>query len=263
MSYTVRAIRAELTKQRTVPAPTLLLALTLVALAGIGLAVVGTVDLEHCPPGGCPEDLARHSLTGTVVAQALAALLGVHAMGDEYAHSLVETTLVAMPRRGAVVLSKVTVTSLLVSAVAVTGVAGVYTIGRTIAPHSGFTTANGYSPLDLSDPTTQRAFGGTVLYLLLVAIIGLGVALLVRETAWATVVVLSMLYMIPVLTQFISDPSWERLLQRLSPSAGLAIQNTVVSANLPLTPWAGLVVTAAYAAVLSTAGTMNFIHRDP
>lgn len=108
-----------------------------------------------------------------------------------------------------------------------------------------------------------RAFGGTVLYLLLVAIIGLGVALLVRETAWATVVVLSMLYVIPVRTQFISDPSWERLLQRLSPSAGLAIQHTVASADLPLTPWAGLAVTSAYAAVLAAAGALSFIHRDP
>jgi len=61
--------------------------------------------------------------------------------------------------------------------------------------------------------------------------------------------VLGLLYLFPVLTAVITDPHWQRHLERIGPmSAGLAIQATTGLRSLSLSPWAGLSVLAAWAA---------------
>ena len=66
---------------------------------------------------------------------------------------------------------------------------------------------------------------------------------------------LGLLYLFPVLTAVITDPHWQRHLERIGPmSAGLAIQATTGLRSLPLSPWAGLGVLAAWAATALLAG---------
>jgi ABC-2 type transport system permease protein len=61
--------------------------------------------------------------------------------------------------------------------------------------------------------------------------------------------VLALLYLFPIVTGVVGDPRWQRHLEQIGPmSAGLAIQATVNVASLPLSPWAGLGVLAAWAA---------------
>jgi ABC-2 type transport system permease protein len=59
------------------------------------------------------------------------------------------------------------------------------------------------------------------------------------------------------------DPAWEHRLQRYGPmTAGLAIQATKNLNKLPIGPWPGLGVLAAWAATALLAGALLLRLRD-
>ena len=66
--------------------------------------------------------------------------------------------------------------------------------GRLILPGHGFTATRGYPPLSLADGPVLRAACGSVLYLALIALLSLGVATAVRDSAVAIGLVLGLLY---------------------------------------------------------------------
>ncbi|MFJ8173656.1 hypothetical protein ACIQ64_35260 [Streptomyces sp. NPDC094473] len=104
---------------------------------------------------------------------------------------------------------------------------------------------------------------GSVLYLVLIALIGLGVVTAVREAATAIGIVLGLLYLFPVVTQVVNDPEWQRHLQQISPmTAGLAVQATVHLHELPIGPWAGLGVLAVWTAAALLVGSLLLHRRD-
>ena len=85
----------------------------------------------------------------------------------------------------------------------------------------------------------------------------------VRDSATAIGVVLGLLYLFPILTQVVSDPHWRRHLKQLGPmTAGLAIQATTNLRGLPIGPWAGLGVLAAWAAAALLTGGLLLRLRD-
>ena len=70
-----------------------------------------------------------------------------------------------------------------------------------------------------------------------------------RNSAAAIGVVLGLLYLIPIIATTVTDATWHRHLEQLAPmTAGLTIQYTTGLRGLPLSPWAGLGVLAAWAA---------------
>lgn len=255
-------LRAEWTKQRTLAATGWLLLGAALALAALGPAVVSSVDPAHCPSDGCPRDLVRTALTGVWLAQAPAALLGVLAATTEYASGTVGQTLAATPRRTRVVLAKALVVAGVVAAASTGGVVAALLVTRWIADRSALTPLAGLPAVDLVAAATSRALGGTVLYLVAVALIGLGLGLLLRETAWATTVVLGLLYVAPVLGQLIGDVAWDERLQQVSPTAGLFVQATLGLDALPIAPWPSLAVTWAHALTATLLGAISFRVRD-
>lgn len=259
-----RILRAEWTKLRTVPSTAWLLAAVVALTLALGVAAVASVDTEYCPtPTTCAEDTARLSLTGVWLGQAAVAVLAVLAVTNEYASGLIRSTLAASPSRVRVLTGKVAVVTATVLAAAVVGVAGSVLAARAILPSNGFTPANGYALLSLSDGPTLRAAAGSVLYLGLVAVIAVGIATIARGTAVALTAALTVLYAVPLLVRFVSDPGWQERLQRWSPSsAGLAIQATTGLDRLPIQPWAGLGVLAGYAAVALACAAALFRARD-
>jgi ABC-2 type transport system permease protein len=82
-------------------------------------------------------------------------------------------------------VTKAAVVTATVLAAGAVGVVGSLTAGRALLPGNGFTDANGYPPLSLTDGPTLRAALGTVLYLGLVALLSLGVGMILRDTAGA------------------------------------------------------------------------------
>jgi hypothetical protein len=114
-----------------------------------------------------------------------------------------------------------------------------------------------------ADGPTLPAAAGSVLYLALIALLSLGAATAVRDSAAAIGVVLGLLYLFPIIAQLVTDPHWQRHLKQLGPmTAGLAIQATTNLRGLPISPWAGLGVLAAWAAAALLAGGLLLRLRD-
>jgi ABC-2 type transport system permease protein len=108
-----------------------------------------------------------------------------------------------------------------------------------------------------------RATVGSVLYLILIALLSLGTAPAIRDSATAIGVVLGLLYLFPIVGAALGGSHLARLLQQVGPmTAGLAIQATTDLGNLPIGPWAGLGVLAAWAAAALLAGGLLLYLRD-
>jgi ABC-2 type transport system permease protein len=254
------ALRAEWTKLRTAPGTSWLL------LAIISLTVVlGVVadTASRCPSGRCHLDPARTSLTGIYLSQAIVVILAASAISSEYSSGMIRVTFAAMPRRATVLAAKAVTMASLVLAAGIPAVLGSWLAGRLILPGHGFTAAHGYPPLSLSEGPVLRAAAGSVLYLALIALLSLGVAAAVRDTAVAIGAVLGLLYVFPVVTIVLGSSHLARHLQQIAPmTAGLAIEATTGLRALPISPWAGLGVLAAWAAAALLAGVLLIRFRD-
>ena len=87
--------------------------------------------------------------------------------------------------------------------------------------------------------------GGTqALYLTLIAIFGLGIATVIRDSAGAVVTVLAALFVPPLLARLVGDPDWHHRLTAYSPTT------------------ASLAVLAGYAGVAALTGLLCLQFRD-
>jgi ABC-2 type transport system permease protein len=253
-------LHAEWTKLRTAPGTAgLLAAAVALTIAVSAAAAVAT----RCPAAGCGQDPAKVSLTGVYLGQVAVAIVAVQAIGGEYSSGMIRTTLAAMPRRTTVLAAKAVLVTGLTLAAGILAIAGSLLAGRLILPGHGFTAAHGFAPLSLADGPVLRAAAGSVLYLALIALLSLGAATAVRDSAVAIGLVLGVLYLFPIVAAVVSNSHVQRHLQQMAPmTAGLDIQATTGLRSLPLSPWAGLGVLAAWAAAALLAGGLVLRLRD-
>lgn len=254
------ATRAEWTKLRTVPETGRLLLATVTLTVALSGATAGLVTYHY----GAGQDPTEISLTGIRLGQSFVAVLAVLTISGEYSTGMIGTTLTAIPRRRTVLAAKAIVLSGVVLVAGSVAVAGSLLVGRLTLPANGFTAVQSHAALSLADGATLRAAAGSVLYLTLLALLSLGVATAVRNSATAIGVVLGLLYLFPIVAAVIDDAGWRRHLRQIGPMpAGLAIQSTTEPHHMPLSPWMGLAVIVTWAtASLLTAGLL--LHRrDP
>jgi ABC-2 type transport system permease protein len=255
-------LHAEWTKLRTVAGTYWLLAAAIALTVTVGAAVAAAT---RCPAGpACPVDTARLSLTGVQLGQAVIAVLATAVICGEYSTGMIRATLGATPRRHAMLAAKATVLTVVVLPAGTIAVAGSVLAGRLILPGHGFTAARGYPPLSPADGPLLRAAAGSVLYLALIALLSLGTATIIRDSAAAIGVVLGLLYLPPVIAAVLADnPHWQQVIDRWAPAnAGLTIQHTTNLHSLPIAPWAGLGVLAAWAAAALLTGGLVLRSRD-
>jgi ABC-2 type transport system permease protein len=254
-----RAIHAEWTKLRTMPGTGwLLLAAVVVTIAGSWLASA----VVKCP-ASCGTDTTKLSLTGILIGQAAVAILAVGVIAPEYSSGMIKTTLAAVPRRGAVLAAKATVVIAVAVAAGLVAVLGSLLTGRLLQPGNGFSAAHGFAALSLTHGPTLRAAFGSVLYLALIGLLSLGAASALRDSAVAMSLVLGLLYLVPLIGDALLSHRWQDRIERWGPAnAGLAIQATRNLAKLPIGPWPGLGVLAAWAAGALLLGYLLLRLRD-
>jgi ABC-2 type transport system permease protein len=151
------------------------------------------------------------------------AIVAVTVISGEYSTGMIRLTLTATPSRWRVLTAKgAVVGAATLVAGAVAVLASVLAGGQLLARHD-LTAAHGYEALSLGS--------GTVLF--------------------------------PILSSVITNPGLHRHLEQLSPmTAGLYIQATTNLRSLPLAPWQGLGVLAAWAAGAMLAGALLLRFRD-
>jgi ABC-2 type transport system permease protein len=283
------AIASEFTKLRSVRSTYWTLAALLVVSIGIGAAISAgsAADLHSNPGDKAGFDATQTSLFAFFeLGQLIIAVLGAMTITSEYSTGMIRTSLTAMPRRGAVYAAKVIVftsvtlvVSLITSFIAFflgqalladTGV-GASVFGTTKVPRGALVTPSSttfQSTQLISASTVIEAIIGTALFVTAVAVIAFGLGAIIRHTAGAITTAIGLMFVVPIIVQFLPR-TWRWDITRFMPdSAGRVISVTVGGADsgdggLHLwSAWPQFLVTVAYAVVLLGVGAYLFRKRD-
>lgn len=244
-------LRAEWTKLRTLASTVWLLVGAVALSIAISTAVLAATHVSS----GVRPDPTKLALTGVDLGQAMIVVLAVLAISEEYATGMIHITLVAAPRRLGLLAAKAANVGCLTLLAGLLAVAGCLVAGRLTPAHGHGLVSFDYSP-------TLRAAAGSVLYLALIALLSLGIATAIRDTAVSIGVTLGLLYLPPILAAALSEPLRGHVEQVAPMSAGLAIQATTNLGALPIAPWPGIGVLAAWAAAALVGGGLLFRLRD-
>jgi ABC-2 type transport system permease protein len=253
------ALRAEWTKLRTQTTTLWLLIATGVATVAISAAAGASTHQTGFVHGG---DAVRLSLVGVYLGQIVIASLAVTTLSEEYATGVIKVTLAAMPRRLTLLTAKAATVCTLTVIVSAGTVGSCLLIGRVMLPADGVDPAHGYALVSLSSSATLRAASGTIIYLTLIALLSLGLAAVIRDTAVSIGVVVAPLYLPPLLAQIVGGTLARDIKQFAPMTAGLAIQHTTNLRALPIQPVAGLAVTAGWATAAILFGGLVLQRRD-
>lgn len=238
--------RSEAAKLATAPAQAGTLAAAGVAtvLVAVFVGLSGSLQPDDTRLGG--------ALTGAMLGQLLAGVLGALVMTSEHASGLAATTFVATPRRARVVGAKALVVA---GATAVVGTVASVVSVVVASPLIG----SGHPP---GDPFP--AVLGVGLGFGLVAVLGLALGALLRHTAGAVAAVAGLVLLPQLLGELAGDlQPWvmglspATALQKMTQSSDAA---TAVAGSLG--PWPSLGALAAVAVALLLAATAAVLRRD-
>jgi ABC-type transport system involved in multi-copper enzyme maturation permease subunit len=234
--------------------------------------VTGSGDIAPGTPGpgsGYPTVTIEQSLAGAFLG--LIAIVVVAAMffTAEYRRGLIRTTLAATPRRGAVLAAK----ALVIGAVAfVTGlIASVISVAVGVPKEQ----SQGQVVLTVPALTEARVIVGTAAVLALAAVFAVALGAVLRRSAAAITIAVVTVVLPFLLAGLNIVPSgvgaW---LLRLTPTAGLAIQQSIprypqvtsvlspVRGYYPLSPYAGFAVLCLWAAAALGLAFLLLRRRD-
>jgi ABC-2 type transport system permease protein len=254
-------VRAEWIKLRTLPSTVWLLVGAATLTIAVS-AVVAAATHISTGPDARGQDPTKLALAGVDLGQAVIVVLAVLTVCEEYGTGMIRVTLAAIPRRPAVLAAKAINLAGLTLVAGLVAVAGCLIAGRLLLPDAGVGPAHGYPLVSLTHPATLRAATGSVLYLVLIGLLALGIATALRDTAVSIGAVLALLYLPPLLAQVVGDPLRRHIEQITPMTAGLAVQATTNLSGLPIAPWAGLGVLAAWAAAALLAAGLLLRFRD-
>ncbi|WP_113704331.1 ABC transporter permease subunit [Nonomuraea lactucae] len=187
-------------------------------------------------------DSTKTMLTGAMFGMMAIVALAVLYVTSEYQQGLIWTTFTASPRRGRVLAARAVVLG------GVTFVLGLVAAFGTFLLASPMVRKGNAAPATLSDPQVLRAVVGTAALLAVVAVFSLAIASILRRSAAAITVVL-LLLLAPLVAGSALPLAVAKWLERLTPSAGFAIQQTLERYDTAIAPLPGLAVLCAYTAV--------------
>jgi ABC-2 type transport system permease protein len=259
-NHYVNVLKSEWTKLRSVRSTywTLITAAALTIGLSAIICAIYVAQYSHLKPSDLATfDPTSTSLTGGVLAQFAIAVLGVIVITGEYSTGMVRTTVSAVPQRLHVLGAKVTVFAGLTFSVTLASCFTAFFVGQMILSSKGIGASVG-------DPRVVRTIVGTALYLTVLGLLSLGIGGLLRKTAGAICAIVGILFVLPVLTNFL--PSSLSGIQKFLPSeAGTAIINSTTRRGAgadTLGPWIGMGVFVLYAVAALVAAGYLLQHRD-
>jgi ABC-type transport system involved in multi-copper enzyme maturation permease subunit len=181
----------------------------------------------------------------------LFAVLGVLVMTSEYSSGTIRATLAAIPRRALVLAAKASVFGVVALA------AGELVSFAGFLAGAAFVRAGVPHPV-LSQPVVLRAVALSGAYLFLIGLIGLALGVIVRHGA-AAIAILSGLVFVAPLAGLAATPAGKFMPELIYANSMGA---TKPVPGFTLSPWAGLGIICAYAAVLLAVGGWLLTRRD-
>jgi ABC-type transport system involved in multi-copper enzyme maturation permease subunit len=254
-----RVVRSEWIKFRSLRSSLIMLAATVVVLAGLGIgfsAFLADATIEPgtpAPPGGPSSlDPLGASLGGVNLAQLLIGTLGVLLVAGEYGTGMIRSSLAAVPRRWPVLAGKIAV---------LTGVSLAVLVPTALLTFLGGQAVLGDKGIALGDEGVLRAVLGAAGYLAGTGVLGMALGALLRNTAGALTSLVALLLVIPGVVSLLPE-SWSDAVSPYLPSnAGQAVMSVSGNPDL-LSPGAGLAVLAGWLVVLVGAAVVQLRRRD-
>jgi hypothetical protein len=229
--------------------------LAVFAAGMVGIAIlVGLKAPAHPDPSYDPTE---DGFAGLAIGQLALGILGVLALSTEFTSGSIRATFAAVPRRGRVLAAKAAViTAVTLGAgevLAFMSFAAGQAAERAAVPHAGLHAA-------LGEPGVLRAvlMGGA--YPALIALIGLGLAALIRHTAGAISAIVGVVFVLPlILLPLGQQNAAMKFLPEMIAENSLTAVKPVANS---LSAGAGLAMLCLYAAVALAAGGWALARRD-
>ncbi len=249
-------VTSEFTKLRTLRSNGVGLLLTIVGTIGVA-ALVCAETAAHWkfmnPIDRANTDPTNLTLNGWYLTQLVVGVIAVLTVTSEFGSGMIRSTFAAAPRRSSVIAAKLLVVTTIVLLVSIACSVVSFLLGERLLHSTGIATT-------LGAPGVARAVFGSGLYVTAIALLGLGLGALIRNTAGAISALFGVLFVPPILAEAFPS-SWHNAIQNYSPlNAGSQILN--VHPGKGLGPWSGLGVLAVYVAVVLVAGFATTQTRD-
>lgn len=253
-------VRSEWTKIRSLRSSVAAFVLLVVATVGftalfVGLTVTQWDQLDAVQKLTYQLDPTRLILgAGFQISQLAVCVLGVLVISNEYSSGTIRASLLAVPRRTPMLMTKAAVFAVLVFVVGEVAAFSAFAIGAPIL-HSKV-------PVGIGDPGVLHALFGAGLYGAVLGVFSIAIGAIVRHTAGGITGIIAFVLVLAPLTQLIPGSIGDHIYAYLPTSAGQLMVNARQGPKDLLTPWQGFGVMCLWTAVLMLVANYLLRRRD-
>jgi ABC-2 type transport system permease protein len=252
------ACKSEWIKVRTLRSTWWTLFATLFIVVGLGTLFSAVHAHRFGQPGSDDFEVIRDptqvSLRGIYLGQLAVGVLGVLVVSGEYATGMIRASLTAIPHRWPVLAAKAAIIAIVTLVVTEAASFAAFTFGQAAL-------ASTHYQASFSTPNALRACMGAGIYLTIIALLGVGLGFILRNTAGGIATLVGIVLILPLLAQALPSPYSTDVMKYLPLNVGSQIIS-VHQDSSSLSPWTGIVVAAAYAVAALVAGLYVLRRRD-
>jgi ABC-2 type transport system permease protein len=200
---------------------------------------------------------AGFAFNAMFLSQLAIGVLGVLVITAEYSSGMIRTSFTAVPQRGSLLAVKATVFALVTFVVAALTTFATFFASQAILNRGTLNLG-----VSITSPHALRIVIGAALYLTVCSLLGVALGALLRSTAAAVTALAGLLFILPILMNFL-PVSWHRdaIAQWLPSNAGIQIIEKTTQ-PLQLSPWVGLAVFAGWVVLAFAAALVLLRRRD-
>jgi ABC-type transport system involved in multi-copper enzyme maturation permease subunit len=256
----VGVARSEWTKIRSLRSTSWTLLVT--AVLTIGLGALFSLGRTSGRAAGRDAITASFNAAGFAfnalfLSQLAIGVLGVLIITAEYSSGMIRTSFTAVPQRGSLLAVKASVFGLVTFVVSVLTTFVTFFASQAILNRGTLNLG-----VSITSPHALRIVIGAALYLTVCALLGVALGALLRSTAAAITALAGLLFILPILMNFL-PVSWHRdaIAQWLPSNAGMQIIEKTAQ-PLQFSPVVGLAVFAGWVVVAFVAALVLLRRRD-
>ena len=200
---------------------------------------------------------AGFAFNAMFLSQLAIGVLGVLIITSEYSSGMIRTSFTAVPQRGSLLAVKATVFALVTFVVAALTTFATFFASQAILNRGTLNLG-----VSITSPHALRIVIGAALYLTVCSLLGVALGALLRSTAAAITALAGLLFILPILMNFL-PVSWHRdaIAQWLPSNAGMQIIEKTTQ-PLQFSPWVGLAVFAGWVVLAFAAALVLLQRRD-
>ncbi|GHH27794.1 ABC transporter permease [Lentzea cavernae] len=248
-------LRSEWVKLRSVRSSGLTVLGASLTMIVAGLVFASTIGTDSDGADGVT-DPAGITLSGVLFAQLVVGVLGVLVVSGEYSTGMIRSTLTGVPSRSPVLAGKVVVLVGAVFPVVLASAFIVFFAGQAVMGGAGLPTAR------IGDAGVLAALVGSAVTMTGVAVIGLALGALLRNTAGAVSALVVLVFLAPGLGGLLLPVSWRDGVLKFLPSSAAEAFTSVAPGPGLLTASSGAAVFAAWVVVPLLVAAVLLRRRD-